>query len=63
MGITNIKTVYIAGKITDDPYYRVKFYEAARLLEDAGFAVVNPATLPPEGLDYDAYIRISTAML
>lgn len=57
------ETVYLAGKITGDPFYRMKFYDAARKLEEHGFAVVNPATLPSEGFSYEAYIRISSAML
>lgn len=40
------KTVYIAGKITGDPFYRSKFYEAQKKLEEGGFIVVNPALLP-----------------
>lgn len=56
-------TVYLAGKITGDPRYRRKFHMAARELEDAGFIVVNPAMLPSSGFEYDAYIRMSTAML
>ena len=27
------ETVYLAGKITGDPFYRMKFYDAARKLE------------------------------
>lgn len=57
------KTVYLAGKITGDPSYRMKFMEAARALEGAGFAVVNPATLPSRGFSYEAYMRMSGAML
>lgn len=57
------ETVYLAGKITGDPYYRTKFYEAAGKLTEAGFIVMNPATLPSEGFSYEAYIRISSAML
>lgn len=57
------ETVYLAGKITGDPYYRMKFYDAARALEAAGFVVLNPATLPSEGFTYEAYIRMSAAML
>lgn len=37
------KTVYLAGKITGDPFYRSKFYEAQKKLEEGGFIVVNPA--------------------
>ena len=39
------KTVYLAGKITGDPFYRSKFYEAQKKLEEGGFIVVNPALL------------------
>jgi hypothetical protein len=53
---------YIAGKITGDPRYRRKFRRAARRLRRMGFAAVNPAVLP-DGLPYDACIRISRAML
>lgn len=41
--------VYIAGKITGDPEYRMKFRRAARALETMGNVALNPATLP-EGL-------------
>ena len=37
------KTVYLAGKITGDPFYRSKFSEAQKKLEKGGFIVVNPA--------------------
>lgn len=57
------ETVYLAGKITGDPYYRMKFFDAAQELEAAGFVVVNPAMLPSSGFTYDAYIRMSSAML
>ena len=40
------KTVYLAGKITGDPFYRSKFYEAQKKLEKGGFIVVNPALRP-----------------
>lgn len=57
------ETVYLAGKITDDPYYRSKFHEAACELAAAGFIVVNPAKLPAEGFTWEAYMRMSSAML
>lgn len=57
------KTVYLAGKITGDPYYKLKFYEAAAKLEADGLIVVNPAVLPAEGFEYAAYMRMSSAML
>ena len=31
------KTVYLAGKITGAPFYRSKFYEAQKKLEEGGF--------------------------
>ena len=58
-----IKTVYLAGKITGDPNFKEKFDAAARELEKSGFVVCNPAVLPPTGFTYDAYIRMSAAML
>lgn len=39
------KTVYLAGKITGDPFYRSKFYEAQKKLEEGGFIVVNPGKI------------------
>ena len=57
------KTVYIAGKITGDPFYRSKFYEAQKKLEEGGFIVVNPALLPSEGFTWEAYMRMAGAML
>ena len=61
--MANIKTVYLAGKITGDKKYKQKFKEAARALERAGFVVINPAMLPSVGFEYEAYIRMSVAML
>ena len=57
------ETVYLAGKITGDIFYRSKFYEAQKKLEEGGFIVVNPALSPSEGFTYEAYIRMSSAML
>lgn len=57
------ETVYLAGKITGDPFYRSKFYDAQKKLEEGGFIVLNPALLPSEGFTYEAYIRMSSAML
>lgn len=59
----DFKTVYLAGKITGDPFYQLKFHDAARALTAAGLAVVNPALLPSEGFCYGAYMRMSSAML
>jgi hypothetical protein len=56
-------TMYIAGRITDDPGYVEKFAEAASDITAAGFVAVNPAILPPNVFEYDAYMRMSGAML
>ncbi len=57
------KTVYLAGRITGDPYYKKKFLVAETLLSQAGYALVSPAHLPQAGLEYEAYMRIGAAML
>lgn len=49
------RTLYLAGKITGDPYYFTKFYNAQKKLEEGGFIVVNPALLPAEGFTWEAY--------
>lgn len=56
-------TLYLAGKITGDPFYFSKFYEAQKKLEKGGFIVVNPALLPSEGFAWEAYMRMAGAML
>lgn len=35
--------IYIAGKITGDPYYKAKFARAAADIADAGHTPINPA--------------------
>lgn len=40
-----------------------KFYNAQKKLEEGGFIVVNPALLPAEGFTWEAYMRMSGAML
>lgn len=57
------KTVYIAGKISGDPNYKLKFMTAQKNLEKIGFIVLSPAWLPSKGFEYEAYIRMSEAML
>ncbi|MPM78796.1 hypothetical protein SDC9_125810 [bioreactor metagenome] len=57
-----MNTIFLSGKITGDPNYRKKFAAAEKAFTAAGYAVVSPAHLPPEGLEYDAYMRISMAM-
>lgn len=54
--------IYIAGRITGDPDYRAKFERARQKLEDCGYTVLNPATLP-SGLPEAGYMRIAISML
>lgn len=59
-----IKTVYLAGKISGDlDNYRAKFNAAAARLESLGYAVMNPAILPSTGFEYQHYMCITLAML
>lgn len=46
--------VYIAGKVTGEPLdeCRAKFKEAELKLKSAGFQVVNPMNIVPEGTDW-----------
>lgn len=54
--------VYIAGKIEGDIDYSDKFYLNASVLEDAGLAVLNPASLPL-GMTKADYMRINFAQI
>jgi hypothetical protein len=58
-----MKTVYLAGKITGDQLYYTKFYEATKVLEEAGFVVLSGIRLPGKGFTWDQYMRITAAML
>lgn len=53
------KTVYLAGKITGDPFYRSKFYEAQKKLEEGGFIVVNPALEKIDGSTFNTRNNIA----
>lgn len=59
----NTQRVFLSGKITDDPAYQVKFAKAAYMLESAGNAVMNPATLPSFGFTHEEYLKVTLAML
>ena len=56
------KTIYIAGKITGDADYKAKFQRAREQLEARGYIVMDPSVLP-DGFAYEAYMRITGAML
>ena len=57
-------TVYIAGPITGDAGYRIRFAAAEKAIRqrDPSAVVINPATLP-EGLDRADYMAICLPML
>jgi hypothetical protein len=56
-------TCYIAGKITGERDYKTKFRLAAETLERAGYAVMNPATMPEHGFSWAQYMNVALAML
>lgn len=61
--MTDIKTIYIAGKISGKADYgRAEFNEAEKRLTEQGYIVLNPASLPV-GLPEKAYMPICLAML
>lgn len=56
------KKIYIAGKITGDPEYQVKFMLARNKLMKQGEIVLTPSVLP-EGMDKADYMKICFAMI
>lgn len=59
-------TVYISGPITGRKDYMEKFKEAEEAIEQAGYAVINPAKVNaqlPEDAEYEDYMRLSLQML
>jgi len=57
------KIVFISGAITGIDGYRKIFAAAEQWLLEQDCTVLNPAVLPPSGLEWEAYLRITTAML
>ena len=57
------KIIFISGAITGIDGYRKIFADAERWLLEQDCTVLNPAVLPPSGLEWEAYLRITTAML
>lgn len=55
-------TIYIAGKITNNPDYKEMFNGAEHILSTHGFKVLNPAVFPL-GLTYKQYIKLGLSML
>lgn len=55
--------MYIAGKITNEPNYAIKFLTAEVDMSKQGHAVMNPTVLPEEGFEFDDYMKICLAMI
>ena len=52
------KVVYISGAITADPDFKLKFNRAAEAVRAAGARLcLNPAELPENWGDYEAYME------
>lgn len=56
--------IYIAGKITGDPNYKMKFRMAAKQIQELYplAVILNPAELP-EGLTLKDYMRLCFGMI
>lgn len=57
------KIVFISGAITGIDGYRKIFADAERWLREQDCTVLNPAVLPPSGMAWEAYLRITKAMV
>ena len=57
------KIVFISGAITGVDGYRKIFAATEQWLLEQDCTVLNPAVLPPSGLEWEAYLRITKAMV
>ena len=57
------KIVFISGAITGIDGYRKIFASAEQWLREQDCTVLNPAVLPPSGMEWEAYLRITKAMV
>ena len=58
-----VMKIYIAGKITGDPDYKVKFDDVEAVLVNKGHSVMNPARLGNyEEFSWDDYMEVASAM-
>lgn len=60
--VVNKKKIYIAGKITGEKDYKIKFKKIETELNKKGYIVLNPAWMP-EGMSPKDYMRICFAMI
>ena len=57
------KIVFISGAITGVDGYKQIFDATEQWLLEQDCTVLNPAVLPPSGLEWEAYLRITQAMV
>ena len=57
------KIVFVSGAITGVEGYRKVFAAAEQWLLEQDCTVLNPAVLPASGLEWEAYLRITKAMV
>ncbi len=57
------KRILLSGMISKDPHYRTKFATNTAILQQLGFYVMNPATLPKRGFTHRQYMHVTLAML
>lgn len=55
-------TIFISGKITDNPNYKEHFDKAEKQLKELGIIPINP-TILPLGLTNAEYMKIGLSML
>ena len=55
--------MFISGAITGVDGYRKIFAATEQWLLEQDCTVLNPAVLPPSGLEWEAYLRITKAMV
>lgn len=58
-----VRTVYISGKITDDPLAQKKFKRAAQIVSTCGYVPVLPYFEHQDDFDYRAHMDIDLAIL
>ena len=57
------KIAFLSGAITGVEGYRNIFAAAEQRLREQDCTVLNPAVLPPSGMAWEAYLRITKAMV